>query len=68
MMSRFWSSIQRLVTVALLVASCGALLYAQSTTDGAIGGTVYDTNGAVVANAKVVVATTERTRKNPYNG
>ena len=55
MKSRFWSSIQRLVTVALLVASCGALLYAQSTTDGAIGGTVYDTNGAVVANAKVVV-------------
>jgi hypothetical protein len=55
MMSRFWSSIQRLVAVAFLVASCGALLYAQSTTDGAIGGTVYDTNGAVVANAKVVV-------------
>jgi len=55
MKSRFWSSIQRLLTVALLVAACGALLYAQSTTDGAIGGTVYDTNGAVVANAKVVV-------------
>ncbi len=55
MMSRFWSSMQRLVTVALLVASCSALLYAQSTTDGAIGGTVYDTNGAVVANAKVVM-------------
>ncbi len=55
MKSRFWSSIQRLITVALLVASCGALLYAQSTTDGAIGGTVYDTNGAVVASAKVVV-------------
>ncbi|HEX4605719.1 MAG TPA: carboxypeptidase regulatory-like domain-containing protein, partial [Candidatus Angelobacter sp.] len=52
---RFWSLIQRLVAVAFLVASCGALLYAQSTTDGAIGGTVYDTNGAVVANAKVVV-------------
>jgi hypothetical protein len=55
MKSRFWSSIPRLVTVALLVAACGALLYAQSTTDGAIGGTVYDTNGAVVANVKVVV-------------
>jgi carboxypeptidase family protein len=55
MKSRFWSSIPRLVTVVLLVAACGALLYAQSTTDGAIGGTVYDTNGAVVANAKVVV-------------
>ena len=55
MMSRFWSSIQRLVTVTLLAASFSALLYAQSTTDGAIGGTVYDTNGAVVANAKIVV-------------
>lgn len=54
MKSRFWSSIQRLVLVAFVV-SCGALLYAQSTTDGAIGGTVYDTNGAVVANAKIVV-------------
>src|SRR5579864_2718232 len=55
MMSRFGSSIQRLVLVALFAVSCGALLYAQSTTDGAIGGTIYDTNGAVVANAKVVV-------------
>jgi len=55
MMSRFWSSIQRLVTVALLVAVCGAVLYAQSTTDGAIGGTIYDSNGAVIANATVIV-------------
>src|SRR5262249_2391895 len=55
MMSRFWSSLPRLVTVALLVMSLGALLYAQSTTDGAIGGTVYDTTGAVVPNAKVLV-------------
>ena len=54
-MSRFWSSIQRLVTVALFAMICGALLYAQSTTDGAIGGTVYDTNGAVVANATITV-------------
>src|SRR4029077_12824216 len=55
MTSHFWSSIQRLVTVALLIMSFAALLYAQSTTDGAIGGTVYDTNGAVVANAKIAV-------------
>jgi hypothetical protein len=55
MKSRFWSSIQRLITVALLVATCGALLYAQSTTDGAIGGTVYDSTGAVVPNAKISV-------------
>ena len=63
MMSRFWSSIQRLVTVALFAAICGALLYAQSTTDGAIGGTVYDTNGAVVANAKSWCTTTAQTPK-----
>src|SRR6478736_2467556 len=55
MKSRFLSSIPRLVTVALFAVICGALLYAQSTTDGAIGGTVYDTNGAVVANAKITV-------------
>jgi len=34
---------------------CSALIYAQSTTDGAIGGTVYDSTGAVVANAKITV-------------
>ena len=55
MKSRFWSSIQRLVTVAVLVISSSVLVYAQSTTDGAIGGTVYDSTGAVVANAKVSV-------------
>src|ERR1051326_2401711 len=52
---RFWSSIQRLVAVALLIISFGAMVYAQSTTDGAIGGTVYDSTGAVVANAKITV-------------
>src|SRR5215470_3514424 len=52
---RFWSSIQRLVTIALLAMGCSALIYAQSTTDGAIGGTVYDSTGAVVANAKITV-------------
>jgi hypothetical protein len=55
MKSRFWSSIQRLVTVALLVISSSALLVAQSTTDGAIGGTIYDSSGAVVPNAKITV-------------
>jgi outer membrane receptor protein involved in Fe transport len=29
--------------------------FAQSTTEGAVGGTVFDANGAVVANAKVLV-------------
>ncbi len=55
MTSNIWSSIRRLATVALFATSLGALLHAQSTTDGAIGGTVYDTTGAVVANAKVVI-------------
>jgi hypothetical protein len=72
MKSRFWSSIQQLVTVALLVASCGALLYAQSTTDGAIGGTVYDTNGAVVPNAQIIVhnngTNAEKTLKSDNSG
>jgi len=55
MKSRFWSSIERLMLVVLLVMCCSALVYAQSTTDGAIGGTVYDSTGAVVANAKITV-------------
>ncbi len=55
MKSSFWSPIQRLVAVALLVMSFGVLLVAQSTTDGAIGGTIYDSSGAVVPNAKVTV-------------
>jgi len=36
-----------------LVFACGA--FAQSTTDGAIGGTVTDSSGAAVSNARVVV-------------
>ena len=45
----------RPLMVALLLAISGTLLLAQSTTDGAIGGTVYDVRGAVVANATVTV-------------
>ena len=45
--------------LALLFASFISLLpnttFAQSTTEGAIGGTVYDTHGAVVSGATVVV-------------
>jgi len=44
--------------VALLLVVCSTLLLAQSTTDGAIGGTVYDIHGAVVANARVTVHNT----------
>ena len=52
-MSSFVRSVRPLM-VALLVV-CSTLLLAQSTTDGAIGGTVYDSNGAVVASAKITV-------------
>jgi hypothetical protein len=43
-----------LFAFVIALTLCGSAL-AQSTTDGAIGGTVYDVNGAVVPNAAVVV-------------
>jgi hypothetical protein len=42
-----------LVLVVMSLLACG--LFAQSTTDGAIGGTVMDPSGAAVPNAKVTV-------------
>lgn len=46
----------RKVVVLCIVCLLGAALcLAQSTTDGAIGGTVFDKTGAVVGSAKVVV-------------
>lgn len=53
-MMRFRRSTLRLVA-ALFLMCCGLMLCAQSTTDGAIGGTIYDSNGAVVANANIVI-------------
>jgi Carboxypeptidase regulatory-like domain len=54
-----WSMSPRLLfqlLFAFMIAlTLGAIGWAQSTTDGAIGGTVFDVNGAVVANAAVVV-------------
>ena len=50
MMSSFVKFLRPLMVTLLVMGS--TLLVAQSTTDGAIGGTVYDTHGAVVANAK----------------
>jgi hypothetical protein len=46
--------VQAFCFFAMLFAMCLSMA-AQSTTDGAIGGTVYDANGAVVPNATVVV-------------
>lgn len=46
---------KKMLLAALLVMLLGALSLAQSTTDGAIGGTVTDTNGAVVSGAKLVI-------------
>src|SRR5947209_7422373 len=45
----------QLLFVFLLTLIACTIAFAQSTTDGAIGGTVYDANGAVVPNATVVV-------------
>src|SRR5436305_14576397 len=45
---------QLLLVFVIALTLCGSAL-AQSTTDGAIGGTVYDAAGAVVPNAAVVV-------------
>lgn len=45
----------RVFTVTLAFAALAMFAAAQSTTDGAIGGTVYDPQGAVVPNAKVTV-------------
>ncbi|MBZ5523373.1 MAG: carboxypeptidase regulatory-like domain-containing protein [Acidobacteriia bacterium] len=46
---------KKMLMTVLLVTLLAALSLAQSTTDGAIGGTVTDSNGAVVSNAKVVI-------------
>ena len=49
------NSMRRFVLAVLFVSMCGALAFAQSTTEGAIGGTVYDTSGAVVGGARIVI-------------
>ncbi|HKD92424.1 MAG TPA: carboxypeptidase regulatory-like domain-containing protein [Terriglobales bacterium] len=45
----------RVLAVMFAFIALAVFAAAQSTTDGAIGGTVYDPQGAVVANAKVTV-------------
>lgn len=54
-MAHFENLMRRILVLALFVFMCGALLAAQSTTDGAIGGTVFDRTGAVVPKAQVLV-------------
>src|SRR6266849_6177066 len=49
------NSVRRFALAVLFVSMCGAPAFAQSTTEGAVGGTVYDTSGAVVGGAKVVI-------------
>src|SRR6266700_3702812 len=49
---------QRIWMAVLFVLTFAVLLSAQSTTDGAIGGTIYDTTGAVVGGATVLVHST----------
>jgi len=51
-----WSLCQKLATIGLLAILFGpTFVRAQSTTDGAIGGTVTDSSGAVVPDAHVAV-------------
>jgi hypothetical protein len=57
----FCTSVFGFLTLMLLLLA-GRTTPAQSTTDGAIGGTVYDTSGAPVAGAKITV------RNNGTNG
>src|SRR4051812_41116689 len=58
-MSKFF----RLALVALALCMMSAMAMAQSTTDGAIGGTVKDPNGAIVPNASVTVKNEETNKE-----
>jgi hypothetical protein len=46
---------RRLVVLYVVCLAATSLCFAQSTTEGAIGGTVFDKSGAVVGGAKIVV-------------
>jgi len=49
------NSLRSFVLAVLFFSMCSALAFAQSTTEGAIGGTVYDSTGAVIGGAKIVI-------------
>ena len=55
-MTRAFSYGSRTMLVAFFGAVLATTALAQSTTDGAIGGTVFDAQGAVVPHAKITVA------------
>ena len=55
-MRRFKIHGMRAMSIALLSAVFATVALAQSTTDGAIGGTVFDAQGAVVPNATITVS------------
>jgi hypothetical protein len=46
---------RKVVALCVVCLVIAGLSFAQSTTDGAIGGTVFDTTGAVVGSAKIIV-------------
>src|SRR5215475_10364891 len=51
----FAKFLRRTLALALTLCFACALLVAQSTTEGAIGGTIYDATGAVVPKAKITI-------------
>src|SRR5271169_1153601 len=53
-LSQAFTSIVTVVSLAVCMFLFSLTAFAQSTTEGAVGGTVYDPHGAVVANATVV--------------
>jgi Carboxypeptidase regulatory-like domain/TonB-dependent Receptor Plug Domain len=55
MTAGFASLMRRILVLTLCFFLCCVVLAAQSTTDGAIGGTVFDSSGAVVPQAQVVI-------------
>src|SRR5579864_8061610 len=58
MLSRLKKNIGIAIACLAILGVTGPALLAQSTTQGAIGGTVYDPTNAVIANAKVTIQNT----------
>ena len=54
-LAQAFTSIMTIVSLAVFIFFCSLTAFAQSTTEGAISGTIYDPQGAVVAGATVTV-------------